>query len=35
VDNGYEYFLYLHVSGVGMGIIVSVLVDTRTRYTLI
>jgi len=30
VDNGYMYFLYLHVTS--KGIIVSVPLDTRTRY---
>jgi len=28
---GYGYFWYPHVNGVGTSIIVSVLVDTRTR----
>jgi len=34
-DNGYEYFLYSHVNEAGTGIIVSVLVDIHTCYTLI
>jgi len=34
--NVYEYFLYPHVNGTGTtSIIVSVLVDTRTSYTII
>jgi len=34
-DNGYGYFLYLHVNWASTSIIVFVLVDTRIRYTLI
>ena len=35
VDNGHEYYLYLHVNRVGTGIIVSVPVDICTYYILI
>jgi len=34
-SNGYMYFLYSHVNGAGMDIVVFVPVDTHTRYTLI
>jgi len=34
-NNGYKYFLYPHVNGMGTSIIISVSMDTCTRYTLI
>ena len=34
-SNGYKYFLYPHVNGAGTDIIVFILVDICTRYTLI
>jgi len=35
VGNGYGYLLYPLVNEAGTGIIVSILVDTHTCYTLI
>jgi len=34
-DNVYGYCLYLHINGTDTCIIISVSMDTRTRYTLI
>jgi len=33
MGNDYGYFLYPHVNGAGTSNIVSVFVDTSTRYT--
>jgi len=33
--NRYEYYLYPYINGTGTDIIVSILVDIHTRYTLI
>jgi len=35
MDNRHKYLLSPHVDGTGTDIIVSVSVDTRTRYTII